>query len=247
MVSQSSDDKLERLHKALAQAGVASRRASEELIKQGRVAVNGQVVRELGTKVGPNDVITVDGKPLKPQARKVYIMLNKPRGIVSTAADELGRPTVIDLVHADERVFPVGRLDADSEGLLLLTNDGDLANRLTHPRYGLEKEYHVLVDRDLSDGDIQQLSHGVLLDGKKTAPATVERLRRGPEGVWFRFVIHEGRKRQIRRMVESLGREVLRLTRVRVGPLNLGSLPSGKFRRLTRDEVAALSRASGGS
>jgi 23S rRNA pseudouridine2605 synthase len=209
---------------------------------QGRISVNGVVVRELGTKVFPDDVITLDGKPLKPLTHKVYIMLNKPRGFVTTVSDEFGRATVMDLVPCYERLFPVGRLDADSEGLLLLTNDGDLTNRLTHPRYGFEKEYQALIDRDLSDAEAQRLRDGVVLDGRKTAPAIVERLYRAPQGVWFRIAIHEGRNRQIRRMLFVVNREVYRLVRVRVGPVRLGDLPSGHFRHLSPDEISALSR-----
>ncbi len=243
MTSDDLGPKLERLHKVLARSGVASRRASEELIRQGRVAVNGRVVRELGTKVRPEDIITVDGVPVKLQAQKLYIMLNKPRGYVTTVSDELGRPTVMALVPQGERLFPVGRLDADSEGLLLITNDGDLTYRLTHPRFGLEKEYHVLVDGSPSEKDLQMLRNGVMLDDRMTAPAIVERLRSEPQGTWLRMVIHEGRKRQIRRMVASVGHNVLRLVRVRVGPLDLGNLPSGRSRTLTQEEIAALFRA----
>jgi 23S rRNA pseudouridine2605 synthase len=169
-------------------------------------------------------------------------MLNKPRGFVTTVSDEFGRATVMDLVPCYERLFPVGRLDADSEGLLLLTNDGDLTNRLTHPRYGFEKEYQALIDRDLSDAEAQRLRDGVVLDGRKTAPAIVERLYRAPQGVWFRIAIHEGRNRQIRRMLFVVNREVYRLVRVRVGPVRLGDLPSGHFRHLSPDEISALSR-----
>ncbi|MBI2955360.1 MAG: rRNA pseudouridine synthase [Chloroflexi bacterium] len=238
------EEKRERLHKALAQAGVASRRASEEMIRQGRVAVNGRVVVELGTKVGPEDVITVDGRPIKPQTRKVYLMLNKPMGYVTTASDEFDRPTVMALVASQVRLFPVGRLDVDSEGLLLLTNDGDLAYRLTHPRFGVEKEYLALVDGNPTEKELEKLRQGVMLDDRKTAPAIVERLKKGPEGTWLRLIIHEGRKRQIRRMLVSVGYNVSRLIRVRVGPLRLGDLPSGQSRPLTREEIASIFRGS---
>ena len=232
--------KPERLQKVLARAGVASRRASEDLIRQGRVAVNGRVVSELGTKVAASDVITLDGIPVEPQRPKVYLMLNKPVGYVTTASDELGRPTVLDLVPRDERVFPVGRLDADSEGLLLLTNDGDLAYRLMHPRFGLEKEYRALIDRDASEAELQALRDGVVLDDRQTAPALVERISGEAGGAWLRVVIHEGRKRQIRRMLASVGHVVIRLIRVRFGPLRIGSLPLGQHRQLTAEELAKL-------
>lgn len=243
MIPDPSDQKLERLHKVLARAGVASRRASEELIRQGRVAVDGRVVRELGTKVEPGAVITVDGKPVELRAHKLYIILNKPRGYVTTVSDELGRPTVMDLVPRGQRLFPVGRLDADSEGLLLITNDGDLTYWLTHPRFGCEKEYHALIDGSLTENELRMLRQRIVLDGRRTAPAVVERLQRDKAGTWLRIVIHEGRKRQIRRMIASIGHDVLRLIRVRFGPLELGDLPSGRSRPLTREEVAALFRA----
>ncbi|MBI4319037.1 MAG: rRNA pseudouridine synthase [Chloroflexi bacterium] len=261
MAESSAEANEERLQKFLARAGVASRRSSEELILQGRVAVNKQVITRLGTKVKPDDVVTVDGRPVVVQEKQVYILLNKPRGYVTTVTDPYGRPTVVQLVQAPQRVFPVGRLDVESEGMLLLTNDGDLAHRLMHPRFALEKEYVVLVHPDPSEGDLEQLRQGVLVEGRRTAPAEVQRpgvgagvsarpgggasadltgLPREHAGAWLRIVIHEGRKRQIRHMAEVVGLQVLRLKRVRIGPIRLGDLAPGQSRPLTPDEVKAL-------
>lgn len=236
-----------RLQKILADAGVASRRAAEALIAAGRVSVNGCIVATLGTKANPErDDIRVDGRPLARAAPPVYLALNKPAGYVSTASDERGRPTVLDLVRdVPARLYPVGRLDRDSEGLLLLTNDGDLALRLTHPRYGVEKEYAVLLDREPRPEALGLLATGIDLDGRRTAPARVRRLERAPAGVWIAIALHEGRKRQIRRMCAALGLHVLRLIRVRIGPVRLGTLPPGAYRPLTSKEVEALYRAAG--
>jgi 23S rRNA pseudouridine2605 synthase len=235
----------ERLQKVLAHAGVASRRAAEELIVAGRVSVNGQVVVELGRRVTDADRIEVDGKPLAPSERLVYLALNKPVGYVSTARDPEGRPTVLDLVRSDERLYPVGRLDWDSEGLLLLTNDGALTHRLTHPRYGVEKEYHVLVAGYPSGGTLERLAEGVRLEDGPTAPALVRRLRQDKLGVWLTITIHEGRNRQVRRMFEAVGHPAKRLIRARVGPVELGGLPTGRSRELLPAEVAALRRSVG--
>lgn len=231
----------ERLQKYLARCGVASRRASEQLITGGRVRVNGQPAGELGTTVDPErDRIEVDGRAVRPPAAPSYVVLNKPIGVVSTASDPRGRRTVLDLVPGDARLFPVGRLDYDSEGLILLTDDGDLALRLTHPSHSIEKEYRALLRGDVTDQVLERLSDGIELDGKPTAPATFERLETHPDGVWVRVVLHEGRNRQIRRMVEAAGLDVVRLVRVRVGSLELGDLPPGRWRRLSAAEVAAL-------
>ncbi len=231
----------ERLHKVLAHAGVASRRKAEEMIAEGRVQVNGEVVTQLGTKVNPHrDVIQVDGRALGKPERPVYYLLNKPRGVLSAARDVRGRKTVVDLVQARSRLYPVGRLDMDSEGLLLLTNDGALALRLAHPRYEHEKEYRVLVAGTPSEEALARLRGGVGLEGGWTRPAqvTIERVSDG--NTWLRMVLREGRKRQIRRMVEVVGHEVLRLIRVRMGPLRLGGLAPGAYRPLTREELAAM-------
>lgn len=231
----------ERLQKYLARCGVASRRASEQIITSGRVRVNGQKAVELGTSVDPeHDRVEVDGRAVLPPATLSYVALNKPIGVVSTASDTRGRRTVLDLVPGDARLFPVGRLDYDSEGLILLTDDGDLAMRLTHPRHGVEKEYRALLRGDVTEDVLKRLRAGIELDGTRTAPATFERLEEHPDGVWVRVVLHEGRNRQIRRMVEAVDLDVVRLVRVRVGSLRLGSLAPGGWRRLSAAEVAAL-------
>lgn len=231
----------ERLQKYLARCGVASRRASEQIIASGRVRVNGRPAVEPGTSVDPeHDRVEVDGLAVRPPVAHTYLLLNKPIGVVSTASEPRGRRTVLDLVPVDARVFSVGRLDYESEGLLLLTDDGDLALRLTHPRHSVEKEYRALLQGDVTDAILRRLSAGVELDGKRTAPASFERLETHPDGVWVRVVLHEGRNRQIRRMVEAVGLEVVRLVRVRVGSLELGGLPPGGWRRLSATEVAAL-------
>ena len=231
----------ERLQKVLAHAGVASRRKSEELILQGRVTVNGQVVTKLGTRVDPlRDEIRVDGQRVQAAARHTYLILNKPKGILSTMRDERGRPALGDLVAVSERLYPVGRLDVQSEGLILLTDDGELANVLTHPRYQHEKEYEVLVNGFPSDKTLAAWRRGVMLEGSPTAPARVEVLRKGKQGTWLRVSMREGRKRQIRRVAALLGHPVRELKRVRLGPLRLGSLGRGQWRHLTPKEIEAL-------
>ncbi|MFZ6002659.1 MAG: pseudouridine synthase [Actinomycetota bacterium] len=229
-----------RLQKVLAQAGLGSRRVCEELIERRRVRVNGEVA-DLGRRVDPEvDVVEVDGAQIGVRAGLVHYLLNKPRGVITTAADTHGRPTVVALVPPEPRVFPVGRLDGDSEGLLLLTNDGDLAHRLTHPSFGVDKEYLVEVEGDPHRGVVRRLREGVELDDGKTAPAKVavlgERL--------LRITIHEGRNRQIRRMCEAVGTPVVRLVRTRIGPLSDRTLAPGEWRSLTQDEVRALERAT---
>lgn len=240
---------MERLQKYLAHCGVASRRAAEQLIVEGRVAVNGQPARELGTQVDPHvDRVEVDGRPVRPSTAMVYLALNKPTGVVTTVQDPQGRPTVMGLVPRVGRVYPVGRLDADSEGLLLVTNDGDLANRLTHPRFGCEKEYRALVEGEPDEADLELLREGVLLDDGATQPAEVGlEPARGlePGFAIVRVTLREGRKRQVRRMLAAIGCRVERLQRVRIGPLELGDLPLGATRPLGRSEVAALRAAVG--
>jgi 23S rRNA pseudouridine2605 synthase len=231
----------ERLQKVLASAGIASRRDCEALIAAGRVTVNGRVVVVPGTRVDlEHDEVRVDGQPIRMPAKRTYIMLHKPAGVVSTAEDTHGRPTVLDLVDVPARVFPVGRLDIDSEGLILLTDDGELAYALTHPSFEVEKEYRVLLDRPLTPEALRSWRNGVLLDGEMTAPAWVEMIGTAPEGVWVRIVLREGRKRQIRAVAKLLGYEVRRLIRVREGNLLLGDLPPRSWRYLTDEEVAAL-------
>jgi 23S rRNA pseudouridine2605 synthase len=231
-----------RLQKVLAQAGLGSRRTCEALIERGRVRVNGEVA-VLGRRVDPEtDVVEVEGVQVGVKAGLVHYLLNKPPGVITTAADPQGRPTVVDLVPAEPRVFPVGRLDADSEGLLLLTNDGDLTHRLTHPSYGVDKEYLVEVEGDPSKGDLTRLRDGVDLDDGRTAPAKVAHLGER----LLRITIHEGRNRQVRRMCEAVGHPVVRLVRTRIGPITDRTLEPGAWRALTQDEVRALERAAAG-
>lgn len=230
----------ERLQKALARAGVASRRQSEEMIRAGRVCVNGTVVTEMGLRVDPaTDRIEVDGQPVRPPAAFVYYMLHKPRGVVSTVRDEGGRRTVLDLVPVAERVYPVGRLDMDSEGLILLTNDGALTHVLTHPRFAHEKEYHVLVVGQPAPEALQRLREGIALaDG--TARADEATLLTSSQNSWVRIIVHEGRKHLVRQMLEAIGHPVLRLVRVRIGSLRLGKLPVSQYRALSPEEIANL-------
>lgn len=237
----------QRLQKILAAAGYGSRRACEEIIRQGRVQVNGQVVTELGTKVDPSlDKISVDGTPISSPAEKVYLILNKPPGYISTTHDPWGRPTVLDLIPHQGRLYPVGRLDVESEGLLLLTNDGGLTHRLTHPRYEHEKEYLALVKGHPTDAVLSQLRRGVDLEEGRTAPAQTSRVSQKegletlPGTTWLRIVVHEGRKRHIRRMCAAVGHPVQRLIRVRMGPIELGNLPVGGHRPLSVKEVRRL-------
>lgn len=233
----------ERLQKYLARSGVASRRAAERLIADGRVRVNGAVVDVAGTTVTEgSDHVELDGRTITPAGTSTSVILHKPRGVVSTAADPQGRRTVVDLVPSGRRLYPVGRLDYDSEGLLLLSDDGDLAFRLTHPRHGVEKEYHVLVQGPVSDSVLERLRSGVPLDGVTAAPADVRLLGQQGGGTWLRFILREGRNRQIRRMAETVGLEVARLIRTRIDGLALDDLAPGAWRRLRVDEVARLRR-----
>jgi 23S rRNA pseudouridine2605 synthase len=231
----------ERLQKVLASAGVASRRKAEELILQGRVTVNRKVVTELGTKVDPaRDEVRVDGERIQIESRRVYIMLNKPRGVLSTMEDERGRSALGDLVSLPARLYPVGRLDATSEGLILLTDDGALANLLTHPRYMHDKEYLVLVNGHPSAKTLEAWQRGVLIDDKLTAPARIAVLDSQRDSTLLRIQMHEGRKRQIRRVAALLGHPARELKRVRLGPLYLGSLEPGQWRYLTEKEIGDL-------
>lgn len=231
----------ERLQKVLARAGFGSRRVCEDLIAGGRVLVNGQPVA-LGARVDVGrDIVSVDGVEIGVQPDFVYYLLNKPAGVVTTAADTHGRPTVVELVPREPRVHPVGRLDKETEGLLLLTNDGRLTQRLTHPSFGVEKEYLAHVEGIPSRGALRRLRDGVELDDGRTAPAQVSM----PDPGLLRIVIHEGRNRQVRRMCEAIGHPVLRLVRTRIGPLQDPGLAPGEFRALTVAEVRALERAAG--
>lgn len=235
----------ERLQKYLARSGVSSRRGAERLIAAGRVRVNGAVVKTLGTMVeAGRDEVEVDGRPVVPSAGDRHLALHKPRGVMTTAADPEGRRTVLDLVPSDVRVYPVGRLDYDSEGLIILTNDGELAFKLSHPRHSVEKEYHVLVRGEIGEVGLRKLRVGVSLEGSATAPAEVEVAGRQDSLHWLRMTIHEGHNRQVRRMAEAVGLEVIRLIRTRIGPLALGDLPVGRWRCLDASEVMALGRTA---
>jgi 23S rRNA pseudouridine2605 synthase len=236
---------MERLQKILSQAGVASRRASEQLMLEGRVAVNGVTVRELGSKADPaHDDIRVDGRRIKVVQQHRYILLNKPRGYVTTRSDPQRRPTVIDLLHGvREYIYPVGRLDFDSEGLLLLTNDGDLAARLTHPRHGVARVYEARVLGIPDAHDIDRLARGVTIDGRSTGRAQVALRpggRRDDDRATLIITIREGRNRQVRKMCDAIGHPVTHLKRVAIGPIRDGKLPLGRWRDLTVREVATL-------
>lgn len=242
----------ERLQKIIAAAGITSRRKAEELITQGRVTVNGQVITELGSKADPErDHIKVDGKLLRGAERHIYLLLNKPKGYVTTSSDPEGRPTVMDLVkHVGERIYPIGRLDYGSEGLLLMTNDGELANFLTRAASHVPKTYLVKIAGHANEEDIDKLRHGIRIGSKpgergikavRTAPAQV-RIVREAENPWYEVTLIEGRNRQIRRMFEEIGHHVEKIKRVRYGPLSLDVEP-GKFRELTAQEVAALRKS----
>jgi 23S rRNA pseudouridine2605 synthase len=237
---------MERLNKLLAHAGVGSRRHVEELIAAGRVTVDGRPVRELGTKVDPQaQQVTVDGQPVKLE-RPVYWVVNKPRGYLCTNDDPAGRPLAIDLVpHVEQRVYTVGRLDEDSEGLLLLTNDGDLAHRLTHPRFGVEKTYVVQVAGHPSRDDVQQLLTGVWLSDGHVRARNVKVMKSQGDSTWLRIVLSEGKNREIRRMLARLNHKVLRLRRVAIGPVQLDMLAKGKARKLSLLELNALRRIAG--
>jgi len=228
------------LQRVLAARGVASRRRAEELIRAGRVNVDGEVVTELGTKVDPRAAqIRVDGHLLRAQAPR-YLLLNKPRGYITTTSDERERRTVMDLIDVRERVYPVGRLDRDTEGLLLLTNDGDVANRVMHPRYGLTKEYHVLTLSRPTEATLQKVRSGVVVDGHRVVPDEFRILRESREGLLLTITLHEGINRVVRRLMEAVGIPVTRLRRVRVGPLAIAGIPLGAWRDLTDGELRTL-------
>jgi pseudouridine synthase len=227
-----------RLNAYLARAGVGSRRASDELIKAGRVRVNGEP-GQLNTFVAAHDLVEIDGKPVAKQ-RLAYVLLHKPQGVVTTASDPQGRPTVVGLVDHPSHVVPVGRLDIDTTGALLLTNDGPLAHKLAHPRYGVEKVYEVETWKQPTDGTLRKLAEGVTLDDGPTAPARARRL----SGSRFELVLHEGRNRQVRRMVEAVGHRVKALHRSTYAGIELGRLAPGAWRELSDDELALIRRTS---
>jgi len=231
----SADPKI-RLQKYLSIAGICSRRHGEELILAGKVWVNGKVITELGTRVDPRaDAVEIDGKPVLDRQRLLYIALNKPQGYV-TSCEQSGEKLVTDLVNVPERIYPIGRLDKDSTGLLLLTNDGPLHHRLSHPSFDHEKEYVVTLAAPIPDSALQKMADGMLLSGKRTRPAEIHRIsiRR------FRIILKEGKNRQIRRMVQKVGQDVLQLHRIRIVGIHLGKLDSGKWRFLDPDEIEAL-------
>ena len=233
---------MDRLNKFLAHAGIGSRRHCESLILAGRVSIDGRAVRELATQVGPEHVVKVDGEPVRAE-KFVYWLVNKPRGYLCTNHDPSRRPLAIDLVpQINQRVYTVGRLDEDSEGLLLLTNDGDLANRLMHPRYNVEKTYLVLVAGDPAPDDLKKLLQGVWLSEGHVKARHVKRLRKQGKSTWLRIILSEGKNREIRRMLAKLDHKVLRIRRIEIGPLDIGSLASGKSRPLTSQELKSLRR-----
>lgn len=230
-----------RLQKYMAESGIASRRKSEELIAAGKVKVNGKVA-SIGDKIDPKrDIVSVDGRKIALAKSSVYIMLHKPRGFITTMSDEMDRKCVAELISdLDVRVYPVGRLDKDSEGLLLFTNDGEFANNMTHPSKHIPKTYRVTVRPDITEEQINRFMTGIMIDGKMTLPANVNVISKEPGRVVLEVVICEGRNRQIRKMCEELGLEVARLKRIAIGPVRLGMLPQGKWRNLTPQEVHSL-------
>lgn len=241
-----ADNGIMRLQKYLAQCGVASRRKSEELIESGKVKINGRVA-QIGDKVNPKkDDITVSGKKIVKSKKYTYIMLHKPRGFITTMSDEMDRKCVAMLVKdVGARVYPVGRLDRESEGLLLMTNDGEFANAMTHPTKHVPKTYRVTVRPSISEEQITKLSTGIDIDGRKTAPAEVRVVKREENRVVIEIILYEGRNRQIRKMCDALGLEVARLKRIAVGSLKLGMLPQGKWRELSEEEVHKLASNAG--
>ena len=243
---------LDRIQKILARSGVAARRKAEDLIREGRVTVNGRIA-VIGEKADPEtDAIKIDGKRIRPARNQRYLLLNKPRGFLTAASDAAGRPTVIDLVPAPLRraLVPVGRLDYNTEGLLILTDDGELAHRLSHPRYGCHKTYEVKVKGVPDDDQLERLRRGVVLDGRRTAPSRIEPMRvtshraGEPGNAWYRVELSEGRTRQIREMFFRIGHPVQKLRRVAIGPLQDDDLPLGATRELTEAELAELRRVT---
>lgn len=232
---------MERLQKVMAHAGVASRRVCEELIRQGRVRVNGQSVTELGRRVDPaRDRIQVDGREIRRESKR-YFLFYKPRGVITSVSDPRGRRVVTDFFRdVDQRVYPVGRLDYDTEGLLLMTNDGALANRLTHPRHEVDKVYRARVVGHPDEEALQRLRRGIKLEDGWTAPARVRLLEGDEQGSWLELIIHEGRNRQVRRMLEAIGHSVRKLVRTRIDFLTLAGLKPGRYRELKPAEVARL-------
>lgn len=234
-----------RLQKYIAMSGKASRRAAEELITSGRVKVNDNITKELGTKVEIGaDIIKLDGKVIKPEIKKYYIMLNKPTGYVSTVNDQFDRPTVIDLIDEEikSRVFPVGRLDYDTEGLLLLTNDGDFTYKVTHPKFNMDKTYIATIKGGIKVNGLNALRRGITIEDYKTSPAEVEILDAQKGVTTIKITIHEGKNRQVRKMFEAVGCKVVELKRISIGTVELGTLPLGRWRYLTSHEISYLTK-----
>lgn len=231
----------ERLQKILAKAGLASRRNAEQLIRDGRIHVNGQKIHEMGHKADPSrDLITCDGKPISCE-QKIYILLNKPAGYVTTLSDPQGRPVVTDLLtDISLRLFPVGRLDLDTEGALLMTNDGALTNAILHPKFEVKKNYEALVAGSPSPESLKRLEQGLVIEGRRTRPATIQILKRTPSQTLIKVVIHEGKKRQVRKMFQAIQHRVLHLKRTAYGKLTLGTLPLGAYRILSASEVEKI-------
>lgn len=232
-----------RINKYLAESGLASRRASEEIILAGRVKVNGVTVKGLATDIASDDTVTVDGKQIKPKLKQYYIMLHKPKGYVTTVKDELGRKTVMDLIDIKSaRLFPIGRLDYDTEGLLLLTNDGELANKITHPSQRIPKTYVARVSGMVKEAELEQLRNGVVIDGKKTLPAQVIVLEGDVHTTKLELTITEGRNHQIKKMFEAIGKPVEFLKRTMIGEIYLGGLTRGTYRDLNQKELEYLDK-----
>jgi pseudouridine synthase len=232
---------MERLQKVMAHAGVASRRKSEEIIAEGRVKVNGEIVTEMGFKVDPDeDEIVVDGELIS-EEKKRYLLLNKPEGYITTVSDPEGRPTVMDLIpDLKQRLYPAGRLDYDSSGLLIMTNDGDLTYKLTHPKKEVDKKYRVLVQGEMTEEDFNKFENGMVIDGQKTAPAKISNVNYKGDKTEFDIIIHEGRNRQVRRMVQIAGFSVISLKRIGFAFLSLTGVKEGEFRYLSDQEITKL-------
>ena len=236
-----SPKKMIRLNKFLATAGIGSRRKCDDYITDGKVSVNGQVVQKLGVKIDElKDKILFEGSEVKIERQLLYILLNKPKGIITTASDEYDRNTVVDLIPLEERLFPVGRLDQDTTGLLLLTNDGELTNQLIHPKFKIPKTYHVLLDKIIHPKDIYHFGRGILLEDKKTAPCKISEIRIIDNCSFLEVILFEGRKRQIRRMFDELGYIVIELDRIAFGPLTIAGIKRGEWRYLNKNEIASL-------
>lgn len=232
---------MERLQKYLAECGIASRRKCEQLILDGKIKVNGTVIKNLGIKIDPDkDIVEYDGRVVAKVQHNIYIMLNKPTGFITTVKDQFGRPSVLDIIKIKDRIYPVGRLDCDTSGLLLLTNDGDIANKLMHPKHEIDKVYIAKIRGIPDDKDLDRFRNGLLLDNRLTAKAKIEILKKINNDALVKIVIHEGRNRQIRRMCKLIGHPVMTLKRIKIGDLELGNLKVGQWRYLSGEEVQYL-------